>query len=226
MADNWSDEELLAAVEVYVEMQRMDAAGIKFNKSAFYEKLTDRFGRKRSAFEMRMSNISHIYQLQGRTWVSGLKPLANIGPTNTPKLEKMIAQVEGQTIPSGADLDDKVAKAMKDVSGEPPKGQEKPGKSDGTVTQYQRDAKVIAWVLGGAKGICECCSKPAPFDRVDGTPYLEVHHVHRLADGGPDVIGNAVAICPNCHMELHYGGNKKALAQSLRKKISRLGESA
>lgn len=37
----------------------------------------------------------------------------------------------------------------------------------------------------------------------NGKPYLESHHVITLADGGPDVIYNTVAICPNCHRKIH-----------------------
>ena len=36
-----------------------------------------------------------------------------------------------------------------------------------------------------------------------GEPYLEAHHVIRLADGGKDTIDNVVAICPNCHRKVH-----------------------
>lgn len=55
-----------------------------------------------------------------------------------------------------------------------------------------------------------------------GSPYLEVHHVRRLADGGSDTTENAVALCPNCHMELHYGENKVEKANSLYDRIARL----
>ncbi|MFM0350878.1 HNH endonuclease [Paraburkholderia sp. RL17-347-BIC-D] len=26
-----------------------------------------------------------------------------------------------------------------------------------------------------------------------------------LAQGGPDTVANAIALCPNCHRERHYG---------------------
>jgi len=45
----------------------------------------------------------------------------------------------------------------------------------------------------------------APFKKTDGDPYLEVHHIKQLAKGGPDTAMNAVALCPNCHKEAHYG---------------------
>ena len=71
-----------------------------------------------------------------------------------------------------------------------------------------RDANIVAWILDLADGVCECCGKVSPFIREDGTEYLEVHHLKRLADGGSDTLSNAVAVCPNCHRELHYGVNK------------------
>lgn len=75
-----------------------------------------------------------------------------------------------------------------------------------TTKSFKRNVDVIAEVLIRANGICEKCSKKAPFKRkTDGTPYLEVHHLKRLADGGEDTVANAIAVCPNCHRELHFG---------------------
>lgn len=74
------------------------------------------------------------------------------------------------------------------------------------VTEYRRDPKIISKVLNRANGICEHCEKTAPFKRKsDGTPYLEVHHIIPLSEGGPDTISNTVALCPNCHARMHYG---------------------
>lgn len=75
------------------------------------------------------------------------------------------------------------------------------------ITQvYVRNPDVIAEVLIRANGQCEICRKSAPFYRKkDGTPYLEVHHKIPLAHGGEDTIDNAVALCPNCHREQHFG---------------------
>lgn len=77
-----------------------------------------------------------------------------------------------------------------------------------TTRVFKRNPDVIAEVLIKANGICERCQNPAPFKRAsNGTPYLEVHHKRRLADGGEDTIDNAIALCPNCHRELHLGSS-------------------
>lgn len=74
------------------------------------------------------------------------------------------------------------------------------------VVVFERNPDVIAEVLCRANGVCEDCLHPAPFLRAStGTPYLEVHHRKRLADGGEDTVANAIALCPNCHRRLHYG---------------------
>lgn len=71
---------------------------------------------------------------------------------------------------------------------------------------YIRNADVIVEVLHRAQGICENCEELAPFIRAsDGTPYLEVHHKKQLANGGKDTIENAIALCPNCHRQMHHG---------------------
>lgn len=73
-------------------------------------------------------------------------------------------------------------------------------------TVFRRNPAVVVEVLRRARGVCEGCGDPAPFERrTDGSPYLEVHHQITLAEGGEDVVGNAVALCPNCHRKQHYG---------------------
>lgn len=75
-----------------------------------------------------------------------------------------------------------------------------------TMEIFLRNADVVAEVLHRANGACERCKNPAPFLRKkDGSPYLEVHHVQQLANDGEDTVDNAIALCPNCHREMHFG---------------------
>lgn len=81
-----------------------------------------------------------------------------------------------------------------------------PGTESRVVRYFVRNPDVVAQVLVRANGFCERCKHKAPFNRAkDGSPYLEVHHKIRLADGGEDTVENATALCPNCHRELHFG---------------------
>lgn len=71
---------------------------------------------------------------------------------------------------------------------------------------YKRNPDVVVATLRRAKGYCEKCGCKAPFIRKsDNTPYLEVHHKVALSEGGFDDLNNTIAVCPNCHRELHFG---------------------
>lgn len=109
-----------------------------------------------------------------------------------------------------------------EASSDVPSGQEAPARQERSTEQFVRDAAVVAYVQREAGGNCECCMQPAPFKKSNGLPYLEVHHVKRLASGGSDKISNAVAVCPNCHRELHHGAKSDDLADSLFLRIIRL----
>ncbi|MBQ8814594.1 MAG: HNH endonuclease [Lachnospiraceae bacterium] len=76
---------------------------------------------------------------------------------------------------------------------------------------YYRDPYLKQLVKRIADGKCQYCGNDAPFLDKEGQPYLEEHHVVRLADGGKDVIDNVVAICPNCHRKMHVLKNETDL---------------
>ncbi|RZD20310.1 HNH endonuclease signature motif containing protein [Pseudoalteromonas sp. MEBiC 03485] len=86
------------------------------------------------------------------------------------------------------------------------KSSKKPEKLTVTTTFFKRNPDVVAEALIRANGVCQGCNQPAPFiRRKDGTPYLEVHHKIKLANGGDDTVENTIALCPNCHREEHFG---------------------
>ena len=91
-----------------------------------------------------------------------------------------------------------------------------------TTTQYNRSPIVAEYILRNSSGICECCQNKAPFLRENDEPYLEIHHVKMLSDGGSDTIANTIAVCPNCHRELHCGAKRKQLQSALYARIPRL----
>ncbi|WP_230669148.1 HNH endonuclease [Methanosarcina barkeri] len=69
--------------------------------------------------------------------------------------------------------------------------------------RYDRDPDVSALALKKANGYCQLCGNLAPFLKKDGTPFLEVHHIRWLSEGGVDDKTNTVALCPNCHRKMH-----------------------
>ena len=87
-----------------------------------------------------------------------------------------------------------------------------------------RSQAIHLYVLRRADGACETCRAEAPFSRVDGSPYLEPHHVRRLADHGPDHPANVIGLCPNCHRRAHYSVDSKAFNRGLVDRLRKLEE--
>jgi hypothetical protein len=73
------------------------------------------------------------------------------------------------------------------------------------VWQRTRSAIIAQYALCRSRGNCEGCKHPAPFIRRNGEPYLEIHHIRALADGGADHPLNVAAVCPNCHSHVTHG---------------------
>lgn len=57
-----------------------------------------------------------------------------------------------------------------------------------------------------------------PFIGLYKIPYVEVHHIKRLADGGEDTLKNIACLCPNHHREIHFGEKKEKLRKNLQEK--------
>jgi 5-methylcytosine-specific restriction protein A len=76
-------------------------------------------------------------------------------------------------------------------------------KREATVSFWDRDSNIRAYVKIRAHGVCDLCQKPAPFTDESGAPYLEAHHIKWLSKGGEDNPRNMVALCPNCHRKMH-----------------------
>ena len=218
----WSDEELKASVEAYVEMQHNERTGQLIVKKQYYKKLVEMFGRSEQAFESRMQNISYVLSLMGRGWMAELKPAKDIGPLVAARIEQLLEQASGQKEAPVAAFEIAVREATEQKDLLKPSGNACPKRRRISVTQLQCDPGVKAWVLKQAAGTCESCEKPAPFQGADGLPYLELHYVQSLADGGADAVSNAVALCPNCHREIHHGVNAHAVEAWLYDSVQRL----
>ena len=193
----------------------------KIVKKNYYRDLAARFDRSAAAFEFRMQNISYVLTLAGRNWIPGLPPAKHVGTNIVAQIELIIAELEKKEFSATAVTAQKLVNERKSISAKP-SGLRKPLTVTTTSTSYVRDQSVKAWVLQRSKGTCEACLKAAPFFDYSDFPFLEVHHVRHLADGGSDTIMNAVALCPNCHRRLHYSKDAHDYRELLFSKISEL----
>jgi 5-methylcytosine-specific restriction endonuclease McrA len=110
---------------------------------------------------------------------------------------------------AGDDFEQAVRRARSDPAGRRARlkvAPKKPTVQYSLTKTFVRNPDVVAEALERADGYCEGCNGAAPFRKAsDGSPYLEVHHKITLADDGDDTVENAIALCPNCHRQAHYG---------------------
>ena len=92
----------------------------------------------------------------------------------------------------------------------------KPSRRTVQRNDFVRNPYVVAAAIIRSNGKCEMpnCTRDL-FSKDDGSPYLEVHHVHPLAEGGDDTLVNAAALCPHCHRFLHFGLERRAMRATL-----------
>lgn len=68
---------------------------------------------------------------------------------------------------------------------------------------YQRNTLITQYIKQLSKGKCALCKQDAPFIDKNDMPFLHVHHIEYLSNGGEDTIDNCVVVCPNCHAKIH-----------------------
>ncbi|WP_459808533.1 HNH endonuclease [Halopiger thermotolerans] len=124
--------------------------------------------------------------------------------------------VENEVTIEADDLDDLDLETLYERA----KGNSAPGPEEGKTTTttrktYSRSKSVKEYALRTADGVCQGCEETAPFIGRDGNPFLEVHHLYRRSDGGPDHPDNVIALCPNCHRRVHYGEDGDEFNQEL-----------
>jgi len=88
--DEWTQDQLAAAVDAYRLMQLRSANGRSVNKALIYRELAELHGRTPKAWEYRMQNISHVLDQLQQPWLAGLRPAANVGPEVTGQLLKLL----------------------------------------------------------------------------------------------------------------------------------------
>jgi 5-methylcytosine-specific restriction protein A len=226
---DWSDAEIRAAVDAYLSMLSREQNGQKVNKAHENRVLREGAlaGRTKGSVEFRMQNISTVLVELERDRIEGYKPAKNVGANVARSIREALNAPSTLTLEDFAPtadettLEQRAAKLEKQPLKGEPKGILKPQHVQSSGNSFVRDPEVRAWVRKEAKGLCEGCGKPAPFEK-DGRPFLEVHHVKHLAQLGSDRPSNAVALCPNCHRRCHHSSDREEFTASLYEKVERL----
>jgi len=92
----------------------------------------------------------------------------------------------------------------------------RPYQIEQVIRTYPRNSTLKNYIKRRSNYACEMPScKYKGFRKENGEPYIEIHHVVPLSEGGEDSIYNTVALCPNCHRALHYSNDREELRQRL-----------
>ncbi|MDI3396645.1 HNH endonuclease [Pseudomonas sp. V88_4] len=212
----WSDEELEASVDAYLKMLVLEQQNQPFNKADENRLLRKGPLSKRSAssVEYRMQNISAVMDLLGLPRITGYVSAKNLGSGVITRIKEILTKKDMEAIRNGSRRGAQLTRlrliepSAPELNDAPP-GVLNPKQTSATVVRLSRKLNVKKWVLKRSQGICEGCGQKAPFQDADGKPFLEVHHLKHLVNGGTDRTSNAVALCPNCHRRCHYSSDKE-----------------
>lgn len=232
----WTATELKILAQLYFKVLREERSGNHINKADVLREAEAALpGRTHHTLKDRCYRISEVLDDHGIPWVNGWKPPLLVGQSPNSigvsrriwkALEPMLANELPDLYGSTDDrdvLEDRASQIYwyDSLSG-PPLGTAIPTLASATSKRFIRSPEVVAYVRCIAAGICELCAHSAPFQDAKKKPYLEVHHVRRLIDGGSDRVSNAVALCPNCHRRCHFSQDASLVASKLYSKVNRL----
>jgi len=94
--------------------------------------------------------------------------------------------------------------------------------AESLTSNIKRSDLIKTYALSRARGKCEGCESEAPFLKRNGQPYLEVHHIIELKNGGSDSPLNVIATCPNCHARVTHGLDGIEFNEILKAKIQKI----
>ena len=225
----WSNDELEASVDAYLKMLSLEQSGQTFRKSVENQLLRDGPLSKRSAssVEYRMQNISAVMEQMGLLRITGYVSAKHLGNGVSSRIKeilttKNIDAVRKNTNRTTPTFSLQFVEAHPTQLRDAPLGILSPKQTSATVMRIARAISVKKWVEARSQGFCEGCGQPAPFLNAKGEPFLEVHHVKHLADGGTDRTSNTVALCPNCHRRCHHSSDREEFTESLYKRVKGL----
>jgi len=229
---DWSESEVVAALKLYVEIWDQP---ISKSKGSQVERVAQLIGRAPSGVYNKLMNFRALdSRVEAKGFPGGSKTDAAVwdryfdSALRTVRQSALDAEFErlwGETVAAPVAIDEGVSDEVRRLTGRSladlmaayAKAPRPPSRrSSRSVPGYSRSPLVVAITLLRAQWKCEVAACPSPmFQDKDGTPLVEVHHLHRLADNGPDDISNTVCVCANHHRALHHSTAASKLKDEL-----------
>ena len=192
----WSPKNITEKVgneKLFRKSNPLKSQSFHLNFEVFKNKVNTYMGRVQLADKPFQEKQDDVDGQLRKVWVFPLQIIGNTMPVRMDELEKAFQDEFNESKQlSIEELKDRINKTAKH-----------PSSRESTLRVFQKSPYIIDYTLRRASGVCELCNQKAPFNKPNGEHYLEVHHIHQLADGGEDTTENAVALCPNCHRMMH-----------------------
>lgn len=196
--DEWTQEQLAAAVDAYRLMQFRSTNGLSVNKAQIYRELAELHGRSPKAWEYRMQNISHVLDQLQQPWLAGLRPAANVGPEVTVQLLKLLSDAPvalaytatSATTRDQLQLERKVAEESRAFSTSDAEDQRR--KVIATIVRRQGQGAFRSALLQAYGGRCAMTGSSV----VD---VLEAAHVHPYRGAATNVLSNGLLLRADVH---------------------------
>ena len=233
---DWTESEIVAAMKLYAEVWNQPISKIKGSR---VEQVAQLIGRAPTGVYNKLMNFRALdSRVDAKGFTGGSKADAVVWDRYFDAANKTILRADLDTefdrlwsdtactvlIAPEEGITDEVrrlaGKSLAELMSAYAKAPRPPAsRKSRSVPAYTRSPLVVAITLLRADWKCEIATCTSPrFEDKDGVPLVEVHHLRRLADGGPDEISNTVCVCANHHRALHYS----TIAAKLRDELAAL----
>jgi len=192
--DDWTHQQLAAAVDAYRWMQQRAVDGLKLNKTQLCSDLALAHGRTPKAWEYRMQNISHVLDQLNEPWIEGLKPAKNVGPEVTGVLIKLLKAAPPTAVSPATVTRLEQQRQLVNESGYflPESVEDQRDRTLRSIVQRQGQREFRAALLEayGSKCAMTGCGV------VD---VLEAAHIHRYMGKGTNIVANGLLLRADVH---------------------------
>jgi len=194
--NEWTEDELAAAVDAYRQMQLQLASGSRVEKANVYRQLAALHGRTPKAWEYRMQNVSHVLEQAGEDWLPGLRPAANVGTRVEALLAKLLSHsTTDASLVSGPTkelLEREATLAEASGSFSPSDAMDDRRRVLASIVRRRGQAAFRSALLHAYDGRCAMTG-------CDVTDALEAAHIHPYIGQASNVVNNGLLLRADVH---------------------------
>ena len=196
----WTQEEIDAAVDTWVQMLQNQQSGEKFVKAKIIRELMkgDLDQRSKSSVERRFQNISAVAMAMDVEWISGLPPLSNVGATNWERIQKrLIHHGLGDRIEST--VDDELSSIIDSLKSE---NEEEFQRLEAMGRVRERAWQLVTKRKGQSKFrkvLLDAYNERCVITRVNTAAALEAAHIEPYSDSMSNVPDNGILLRADIH---------------------------